>query len=397
MKAMPKRRTARVPKHVGFALLKRAGKAVSGLVLGVMTVNASASAQAIKVDVDSSLADYLLESVCSTREVDDERLRSSPLVQAQVRHHTSLSQTRNFDALLAGLEAASRCEVPANDVYRFGPIVESKEVFAATVAFLKSHAREIEDFVTESLTPFVPEDLEYSGSIVLSIVGNPCGGFASEEYFFLAVNCLTGAHEEEYSAIKVVSAHEVFHALQHEFFYPGGNDFAEVESLDDAIEHLFRWLLFEGTAEYAVDTRQIEGSGTLTKFLTTFAENGYQQIPLHIEFFSYAAEILTAGSNSEDYRERLRNIYSLGFSGAGRQVLYYAGAAMTGHIDRTYGRDALICIFRLPPEQFVRAYHTAALRSAGEETAPLAETVVQAAARISRKRDETLHFEACVN
>jgi hypothetical protein len=395
--SMQERRTDGVLNGMAFGLLKSVFNAASSLALGVAVINAAASAQSIKMNVDSSLADYLLETVCSNMDVDEDRLRSSPLVQAQIKHHTNLSQTRNFDALLAGLEAASRCEVPEKDVYRFGPIVENKEKFEATVAFLKGRASEIETFVVESLTPFVPEDLDYSGNIVLSIVGNPCGGFASEKYFFLALNCLTAGHEEEYSAIKVVSAHEVFHALQHEFFYPRSKDLEEIESRDDAIEYLFRWLMFEGTAEYAADSRQIEGSGTLTEFLTGFSENGYKQIALYIEFLSYTAEILTAGSDAEDHKERLRNIYNLGFSGSGRQVFYYTGAAMAGHMDKTYGRDALICIFRLPTEQFVRAYHAAALKSPSGEMVPLGETIVKAADRISRKRGKDLRFERCVD
>ena len=82
--------------------------------------------------------------MCSGNEVDAAYLRSSPLVQAQIKHHTSLSPTRNFEALRAGLEAAARCEIPENDVYRFGPIVENKARFQATVAFLKDRAPQIE-------------------------------------------------------------------------------------------------------------------------------------------------------------------------------------------------------------------------------------------------------------
>lgn len=395
---MQKRRTVGILTGPGFGLifLKRAAKAFAGLLLGAAAMNAAASAQDINVSVDSSLADHLLDIVCSDNDIDEAYLRASPLMQAQIKHHTSLSSARNLDALLKGLEAASKCEVPEDDVFRLGAIVKNKEKFEATVEFLKARAPEIERFVVESLSPFAPEDLAFSGDVVLSIVGNPCGGFASEEYFFLALNCLTAGPEEEYSAIKAVSAHEVFHALQNEFFYPRSKEFEEIASLDDSLEHLFRWLMFEGTAEYAVDSRQIEGAGALTEFLTGFAENGYQQIPLYTEFFSYTAEILTAGEGVDDYKERLRNIYKLGFSGAGRQVFYYAGAAMARHLDETHGREALTCIFRLPPEQFVRAYHAAALQSPGEETVPLGQTLMEAAERISSRREADLRFERCV-
>jgi hypothetical protein len=379
---------------VGSGFLRRIASAFVGFTLGATAVTGAANAQRIDLNIDSSLADYLLEVVCSGEKVDEAYLRSSPFVQAQVRHHTSLSPVRNMDALLAGLEVASRCEIPERDVFRFGPIVEDKGRFEATVDFLKIRAPEIERFVVTSLAPYAPEDFDFSGAMALSIIGNPCGGFASEGYFFLAINCLTAGYEEEFSAIKVVSAHEVFHALQHGFFYPGSFELEGVESHDEALELLFRWVMFEGTAELVADSRQIEGSGVLTDFLTGFAESGYQQIPLYIDLISYAGEILTAG---DDYSDRLANIYKLGFAGGGRQALYYAGATMASHMDKTYGREALICIFRLPPEQFVRAYQAAALRSASEEAVPLGQTIMMGADRISRKREDGLAFERCVN
>lgn len=390
---MQAQRLDTVSDVMGMARAKRLRTTLVGLVLAFTAVNAAASAPSIRINVDSSLADYLLDTVCSGNEVDAAYLRSSPLVQAQIKHHTSLSPTRNFEALRAGLEAAARCEIPENDVYRFGPIVENKARFQATVAFLKERAPQIEAFVTASLQPFTPPDLQYSGSIVLSVIGNPCGGFAADGYFYLALNCLTAGHEGEYSAIQVVSAHETFHALQHAFFWGAGTELERIDSREAAIEQLFRWLMREGTAEYVADSRQIKGSGALTGFLTGFSRNGYAQIPLYLDFLGYAAEILSAG---EDYAARLENVYKLGFSGAGRQVFYYVGAAMAAHLDRVHGREALICIFRLPPEQFVRAYHAAALESPDGEARPLGTTVTAAADRISRTRDTALRFERCI-
>jgi hypothetical protein len=207
------------------------------------------------------------------------------------------------------------------------------------------------------------------------------------------VNCLTTDYEGEYLAVKVVSAHEVFHALQHEFFFPGESGFDKIRSRDDALVYLFRWLLGEGTAEYVADSRQVKGSGRLTELLAGFAENGYRQIPLYTDFFSYTAEILSTG---DDFRERLRTIYELGFSGSNRQIFYYTGAAMAAHLDRTYGRDALVCIVRLPPEQFLRAYQAAALKTPGRTAVPLGETVLEAANRIARRRGKHVGFESCV-
>ena len=392
---MQGRRLDRLPRgsHESRRVL-RSLKSLAFLVLAVAAMTDGARAQIITVDVDPWLADYLLEAVCSGEEIDEARLRSSPLARAQVEHHTSFSRARNMDALLDGLRAASRCEVPENDVFRFRAVVEDKAAFEATVDFLRSRASEIEAHVRESVLPYVPQDLRYSGNIALSIVGNPCGGFASGDYVFLALNCLRGNHEQEYSAIKVVSAHELFHALQERFFWPDSTALEDVTTLDDAFALFFHWLMWEGTAEFVSDSRNIDGSGVLAETLSGFADHGYGHIPLYTEFLGYAADMLAAG---DDYQHRLKNLYSLGFAGTGRQVFYYAGAAMAGHLERTWGRGTLICIFHLPPEQFVRAYHAAASQSSGQEALPLGDTVTAAANRLSNERDAALRFEGCRN
>lgn len=369
-------------------------KWLAGFVFGTALLGAAANAQPLEVRVDASLAHRILGIVCSGEPVDRDWFRASPVVGAQIEHHTELSSTRDLDALLRGLEAASRCEVPEDDPFRFGPVVRNKAGFEQAVAFLERHASDIEEFVVRSVTPFVPADLEWSGSIVLSIVGNPCGGFGTKGRFFLALNCLVAHPESDYSAVRVVSAHEVYHALQDAFFHPRDGEFDDVASFEAALSQLFWWLETEGTAEYVGDSRQIEGSGVLSGFLGGFARDGYGRIPLYLRFLGYAADILAA---ADDYRERVRDVYELGFSGTGRQVFYYAGAAMTAHLDRTYGREALVCILGLPSEEFVLAYQATALESPGEDSVPLGRTLVQGAERLRDSRPPgSATFHACL-
>src|SRR5690606_25086102 len=115
--------------------------------------------------------------------------------------------------------------------------------------------------------PYAPADLDYSGSLVLAIVGNPCGGFASGGDFFLALSCLRGNYKTELHAAKSVAAHETYHAIQNRFFWPSKLRIEEVKTRDDAFDQLFSFLLSEGTAEYVMDSRRIEGSGALTDYL----------------------------------------------------------------------------------------------------------------------------------
>lgn len=378
-----------------YRIFERPCSLIAGLAAAIGAFGGCAQAQSISLTVDSSYADYLLEMVCSNAEIDEARLRSWPVVQRQVKHHSNLSSRRDFDAFVEGLAAAAKCETLEDDVYQFAPLVENKEEFVAIVAFFKSRSEEIEQFVVDSVAPYVPEHLDYSGDLVLSIVGNSCGGFSMDGAFYLALACLVESPGHEFETAKVISAHETYHALQYAFFHPFEEDIARVRTLDDAFDYHFMNLLLEGTAEYVADSRQIEGSGVLTDIIKRFASNGYRRMPFHMRLFSYSAELLKGEGDA--LMRRLKDVYQLGYAGDNRQVFYFVGANMAGHIERVFGRRALVCVLALPPEQFVRAYDAAAARAPGEETPPLGEAMAEAAGRLNSGRHGAARFESCIS
>jgi len=353
----------------------------------------AAEAQSIKVSVDSSYADFLLAKTCSGEEIDEDAIKAMPLVESQVKHHANLIATRDMQAFVSGLKAAAKCEAPENDLYDFGPLITEKEKFRAAVDYFKTRAPEIESYLAENLSQFVPSDLNYEGELVLSIVGNNCGGFAMDGKFYLALSCIRDDVAGQFEAAKLISAHETYHALQYEFFYPFNEDISAVKSRDDAYDYIFMSLLAEGTAEFAASTKDFEGAGLLPDLLRRFARNGYRQSAFHIRTFGYMADIMNEG---DDYMARLKDVYDLGFGGQNRQVFYYAGAVMAQHVDEAYGRAALICVFSKPPEQFVRAYQASALVKSDDKTPALAPEMMKAAEKLSRKCAKDLRYERCV-
>ncbi len=378
----------------GRFVFKTQWQLLRGALAGALVViisAAAAEAKSIRLEVSSGLADYLLDTVCSGEAVDEAYVRSLPVVQAQVKHHTGLTEARDMDAFIKGLNAAAECRVPENDVYLFGPLVEEKEKFRAAVAFFKERSAEIEAYVAETLSPYAPEDLDYEGALVLSVVGNNYGGFSMDGRFYLALNCLRNSYEEEYETAKLLSAHETYHAIQYAFFHPFDEGINRVKTVDDAFDYLFMNLVLEGTAELAADSRALTGSGLLTDFMKDLARGAYRNLPLQTRRFGYAADILEGGG---DVQQRIRDIYETGFTGGGGQVFYYVGAAMGRIIDDRYGRDALVCILALPPEQFVRAYQSAA---GGEDAPALSAAMEKAANRLGKKRAKTSRYETCVS
>ena len=58
------------------------------------------------------LESHIAELQSQGESVDEQRLRASKVLQAQIKHHSGLNPRYTMDAYVEGLQAASRCEVP---------------------------------------------------------------------------------------------------------------------------------------------------------------------------------------------------------------------------------------------------------------------------------------------
>lgn len=357
------------------------------LVLVGLTATTQVQAGTIDLTIDSSLADYVLEVSCSGEVIDEQRLRNSEVLRAQIKHHTGLSPRHTMDAYIAGLQAASRCEVLEEDLFRFRFAVEEKESMSRAIDFLKAREDEIVGFVIEKTAPYFPADSQFSGAIVLSAAGQSCGGFSMDGAFFIDVPCVAEAVEEEYMAIKVLSAHETYHALQYAFFAPFNEDMQLVDSASSALNYLFLNLLLEGTAEFVADSRVITGDSRLAGLLGGFTKKGYRRVNFNLRMLGYAAEVL---GEEGDSLQRMGDMYSVGYSGNTGQPFYYVGAVMAEKIEAAFGREALVCVMALSPEQFVLAYDTASMKEDVEAT-PVGAGAVSAALQLSEGKVSWKH------
>jgi hypothetical protein len=355
----------------------------------VVAFTTPAQAGTIDLSIDSSLADYVLEVSCSGEPVDEQRLRNSKVLMAQIKHHSGLNPRYTMDDYIDGLQAASRCEVLEDDIFRFRYAVEEKEELVRAIAFLKAHEDELVSFVIGKTAPYFPTDKQFSGAIVLSAAGQSCGGFSMDGAFFIDVPCVAGAIEDEFMAIKVLSAHETYHALQYAFFAPFNEDMQVVDSPATAQNYLFLNLLLEGSAEFVADSREITGESRLARLLGEFAAKGYRKVNFNLRMLGYAAEVLAEEGDSQ---RRIRDMYSIGFSGDTGQQFYYVGAVMAEKIEAAFGREALVCVIALSPEQFVLAYDAASLKE-GVEARPVGAGAVLAARELGVTK---VSWEGCL-
>jgi hypothetical protein len=349
----------------------------------------AAQAGTIDLSIDSSLADYILEVSCSGKPVDEHRLRAWKVLKAQIKHHSGLNPRYTMDAYIEGLQAASRCEVLENDIFRFRHAVEEKEDLVSAITFLKAHEDELVDFVIMKIAPYFPTDKQFSGAIVLSAAGQSCGGFSMDGAFFIDVPCVAGEIEDEFMAIKVLSAHETYHALQYAFFEPFNEDIQAIDSPAAAQNYLFLNLLLEGSAEFVADSREVTGESPLARLLGEFAAKGYRKVNFNLRVLGYAAEVLTGEGDSQ---RRIKDVYSIGFSGNTGQPFYYVGAVMAEKIEAAFGREALVCVIALSPEQFVLAYAAASLKE-DLEASPIGAGAVLAARELGATK---VSWEKCL-
>ena len=163
-----------------------------------------------------------------------------------------------------------------------------------------------------------------------------------------------------------------------------------IDTAEEAQAYLFLNLLLEGTAEFVADSRNVPGDGTLATIFRDLARQGYGRLASHFRWLDYASAVLAVDEASN---RRIRDMYDFGFSGSTGQKFYYVGATMARKIEAVFGRDRLVCVISLSPEQFVLAYD-AALEQADEDgDYPVGASTLTAARRLG---EENKSFSSCL-
>jgi hypothetical protein len=83
------------------------------------------------------------------------------------------------------------------------------------------------------------------------------------------------------------------------------------------------------------------------------------------------------------------------FAGEYEEIGYYVGAQMLMDIDHAWGRAALTCIMRLPPEQLVLA-HDAVAAKAGDGTLRLGAETARQAHGLARTPGRRGRYQDCI-
>lgn len=358
-------------------------------------IYSQAATAEVAIAIDTSLADQTLALMCSGQPVDEAAVRASPVVQAQVQHNTGLRDTATMDAYVAALRAASACQAPDPDPFRVGDVIANAAAYRAKVDALKARQDEIAAAVAARIQNYIPEGMDYRGDVVLAVPYFSCGGFSARGRFFIDVRCLAGDLDSENEALTMLVAHETYHAIQNDLFF--GQEVGPRMTTQGALERLFSALLREGGATYVGRSGGAlpdEGGGPMTQLNRRFASENAQRQRTNFALLTILFEHVRRAQEPET---AARDAYAIGFSGGTYQEMgYFVGAQMAGDIEAAWGRAALVCVMRLPAEQFVLAHDAVAGASSTEPALlRLGSAAVEAARFVSRRRGGQHGFERC--
>lgn len=350
----------------------------------------------VGITMDTKLAERLLAVACSGEDVDEDEFRASDILKAQIAHHSGFGKQFTMDNFIAGLKEASRCKAPNPDPFRFAAIVERRAEMEHALGVLTDRQEEIAAEVSRMLTPYVPAGVDFSGGVVIAAASFSCGGFARDAYFFIDLQCIAAEIEEEIDAVKYLSAHETYHAIQSRFVPPPVQpDIEKIANADEALGYIFHELVTEGTASYVADFRKAEGNGSYAKFSRNAALSNYRRLRLNFLLFDYLTESLSIGTGSPS--QRAKDVEELGFGGRFDELFYYVGEQMAAEVDADFGPSALVCVLQLPAGNFLLAYERAYEK--GErlpDSYPLRPATYDAARALAAKQGGTASLDACL-
>lgn len=360
--------------------------------LAAAMIYSQAALAEVAITIDTSLADQTLALMCTGQPVDEAAVRASPVVQAQVQHNSGLRDTATMDAYVAALRAASACQPPTPDPFRVGDVIANAAAYRAKVDALKARQDQLAVAVAERIQRYLPEGMDYRGDVVLAVPYFSCGGFSARGRFFIDVRCLAEDLDSEGEALTMLVAHETYHAIQNDLFFD--EEVGADTTTHGALEGLFMPLLWEGTAAYvgrSGGALPTDGGGPMTQLNRRFASENTQRLRTNFALMTILFENVR---RAEEPEPAMRMARSIGFSGGTYQEMgYFVGAQMAGDIEAAWGRAALVCVMRLPGEQFVLAHDVVAGASA--EMLRLGPAAIEAARYVARRRGGQHGFQQC--
>jgi len=236
-------------------------------------------------------------------------------------------------------------------VWGFKQVLATRGEVEGLIGKLEAGESRIVANTLRELEPFRPD----TGPLTITVyfvAGGVSDGFVPERSRepALYVN-LTRAQGDLDGVISNLT-HEIYHVMQQSASRRAGlsSIVDEPEKLEPA-QRLLATTLWEGSANYVADPRQLQGSGPYLKmWRDRFAQNTTPE-KLAEEFALFE----TVLSDLQAQRISWDEAYARGFAGP-QSPFYFVGYEMTRVIDQRCGRQCVRELFDQPPAQFFKRY-----------------------------------------
>jgi len=236
-------------------------------------------------------------------------------------------------------------------VWDFKQVLAKRGEVEALIGKLEAEESKIVASTLRELEPFRPN----TGPLTITVyfvAGGVSDGFVPERSGepSLYIN-LTRAGGDLDGVVSNLT-HEIYHVMQQTASRRAGlsSIVDEPEKLP-LTQRLLATTLWEGSANYAADPRQLQGAGPyLEMWRSRFAQNTTPaKLAEHFALFE------TVLNDLEAQRTSWNDTYARGFAGP-QSPFYFVGYEMTRVIDQRCGRSCVRQLFDQPPAAFFQRY-----------------------------------------
>ena len=319
-----------------------------------------APAGAITVTIDTGSAQAVLMALQNPELGQDEALKiaAMPGNQGMIRKMNEFHVPATNESFARALVAAAHnveVKQPNETIFYFDTLKPRLPKLLDLLKQIKGHPETFQAWIQQRVELFSPPNANI-GLRGYVVAGGDGGGYAfGEPIFFLNIG-----YEDEFEAAKMVTAHELYHAMQGAFVaertvsQPKSEAaHPQVRQRQQACAHtaeLFGDIYEEGSAQYVEDFSILsEVKSPLAKKMYEDRINGLRHVAASVTLL----ELSVLGLNAKDPVD-FDSVYAVDFYGQG--ILYNIAYTMAKAIVDSEGPQGLAQYLKRPPYQFALDY-----------------------------------------
>lgn len=292
----------------------------------------------IDLSLNMQIAKSITSEICSGKMEKEVLIRESVYVRDMLTHFSQFRDYFTIDNYLVARRNASKCVESKPDYFRFNALVRDKKPLIQDIEMLDDMDSSL---IQSIISPYVPNNVEFSGQAVVAVGTPSCGGWSINQRFYVDLPCIEG----DMNGLLYLSAHETYHVVQDTFM-----------PIPDAKHYLPRLLsdvIREGAATAIADFNQLPAGGKYTDLSQKDLQTNSRRLKQNFQLLDLAIGYLQTYNTERGYSA----INNIGLSGSYGSPFYSVGATVFSTIERKLGKDKLLCLLQRPAIEIFATYN----------------------------------------